>query len=113
MHKIYFLLIGTGLLISKVSNAQNKRYFIEFTDRANSPYNIQNPQQYLSQRAIDRRSTQGIAIIDNDLPVNPSYADSIQKIGVTVVTKIKWLNGVIIETNNPAKVTQINSLGFV
>ena len=83
------------------SSAQTTKYFVEFTDRNNSPYSISNPSAYLSQQAINRRLLQGIAIQQNDLPVNPDYVDSVISKGATVFTRSKWFNGVTIEADMP------------
>lgn len=103
------------VLISSAAFSQiaPDKYFIEFTDKDNSPYSIGNPSEYLSQRAIERRNRQMIYIDEKDLPVNPSYIQAVRNIGVTILNPSKWLNGVSIETNDPNKVAQINALPFV
>ena len=45
-------------------------YWIEFTDKDNSPFSLSHPEDYLSQRSIDRRIKQNIHIDSLDLPVN-------------------------------------------
>ena len=49
---------------------QNYKVLIRFTDKENSEYSISNPQQFLSERAINRRQKQSIEIRQNDIPVN-------------------------------------------
>jgi hypothetical protein len=101
------------MALNNNSYAQAKKYFIYFTDKNNTPYSLSQPQSYLSQRAIDRRTRQNIAITSNDLPVNPVYVDSIKKIGANVILRSKWLNGVAIETADLNLLNTINNLGFV
>jgi hypothetical protein len=114
MKKIFILSTIFYLILASVHlKAQTKKYFIGFTDKNNSPYSIQNPEQYLSQRAINRRLAQNIPINQTDLPVNPQYINAVKNFGVSVITKIKWLNGIIVETNNPALISQIETLSFV
>jgi len=91
----------------------NNKYFIEFTDKDNSPYSLDEPSEYLSQRAIDRRTTQGIEIDSKDLPCNPSYIQGVADIGVSIINPTKWLNGVTIWTNDPAKLVQVGNLPYV
>ena len=88
-------------------------YFIEFTDKNNTPYSLDNPQEYLSQRAIDRRQTQNIAIDSLDLPVNPSYIAALQELGLEIVNPTKWLNGTTVRTNDYNLVLQARNLPFV
>lgn len=89
------------------------KYFVAFTDKNNSPYSIQNPEAFLSQRAIDRRARYNIPVDIHDLPVNPQYIDAVANIGVEILNPTKWLNGVTIYTTDPAKITQIQALPFV
>lgn len=89
------------------------RYWIEFTDKNNSPFSINNPSAFLSQRAIQRRQRQGIAIDSTDLPVNPAYLDSLIAKGATIRHKSKWLNGATIEVPNAQVLTNIQALPFV
>lgn len=89
------------------------KYLIEFTDKNNSPFSIQNPSEFLSQRAIERRERYGIPIDEVDLPVNPQYLQAVANIGVQPINTTKWLNAVVIYTDDPAKLTEIEALPFV
>jgi hypothetical protein len=103
------------ILISFTATAQIApyKYFVRFTDKNDSPYSIQNPSEYLSQRAIDRRVNQGIAIDESDLPVNPAYLQGVVQAGATLLNPSKWLNGVSIFTFSTAVVDAINELPYV
>jgi subtilisin family serine protease len=92
--------------------APNK-YFVKFTDKNNSPYSIDNPSEYLSQRAIDRRQNQGIPITVSDLPVNPSYLEGVAGTGATILNRTKWFNGVTIFTEDPSVLDAITALPYV
>ena len=89
------------------------KYWIEFTDKNNSSYSISNPSAFLSQRAIDRRIKQNIAIQENDLPVNSWYIDSITNKGAKVLNRSKWFNAVTIYTTDTAILSKIKNLSFV
>ncbi|NLH32345.1 MAG: S8 family serine peptidase [Lentimicrobium sp.] len=89
------------------------KYFIAFTDKNNSPYSIENPQEYLSARAIERRSRYNIPIDIHDLPVNPQYIEAVADIGVQVINPTKWLNGITIYTNDPSLLSEIEAFPFV
>ncbi len=102
------------LIVSSVlAQVAPDKYFISFTDKNNSPYSIDNPSEFLSQRAIDRRVNQGIAIEESDLPVNPSYLQGVAETGATIINPTKWLNGVTIYTTNPGVLDAINELPYV
>jgi serine protease AprX len=89
------------------------KYFVAFTDKNNSPYSIENPQEYLSARAIERRSRYNIPIDIHDIPVNPQYIEAVADIGVQVINPTKWLNGITIYTNDPSLLSEIEALPFV
>ncbi|MCD4730436.1 MAG: S8 family serine peptidase [Bacteroidales bacterium] len=103
------------LLLSCITMAQlaPDKYWVRFTDKNNSPYSIENPQAFLSQKAIDRRITQGILVVENDLPVNPSYISAVVNTGATLLNISKWYNSVTVYTNDPAVLIAINALPFV
>ena len=106
-----FILVA---FFSSSSYAQFTKYIVRFKDKTNTPFNINNPSQFLSQRSIDRRTKQNIAIDETDLPVNPAYIDSVRLAGnVTILDKSKWLNQVCIQTTDSAALLKINSFSFV
>lgn len=89
------------------------RYFVQFTDKNNTPYSVNNPSQFLSQKAIDRRTNQGILVDNTDLPVDPAYVNGVIATGATVLHRIKWFNGVVIQTTDPQVLAAVNALPYV
>jgi subtilisin family serine protease len=107
---LLFLLLFSGLQIS----AQVPRYAISFTDKNNSPYRLDDPSAYLSDRAVQRRIRQHIAIDSTDLPVNPAYIDSILQAGnVQLLYTLRWSNQAVIQTNDAEALAHIQELPFV
>lgn len=106
---IPFLFIALGA----ISQIAPDKYYVQFTDKNNSPYSIDNPEEFLSERALERRTRYNISIIENDVPVNPSYIQGVQDIGVQIINPSRWLNGVTIYTNNLDHIDQINQLPYV
>jgi serine protease AprX len=115
MRSYTFLVALIMALFSGVVNAQiaPDAYYVQFTDKANSPYSVNNPEAFLTQRAIDRRVNQGIIITEHDLPVNPSYLDGVAALGPEMLFPTKWLNGVTIKTTSQAVLDAINDLPYV
>lgn len=105
---VLFFLVITGF-----SQQIPQKYFIAFTDKNGTPYSISNPQAFLTQRAIDRRTTQGIPIVEEDLPVNPAYVTTVAATGVQVFTRCKWFNGVTVKVTDTAVLASIRVLPFV
>lgn len=81
------------------------KYLVLFKDKDGSPYSVNSPLVYLSQKAIDRRFKQGIAIKTSDLPPNPAYISNIQQTGATVIYKSRWMNAVLVEATESQKNT--------
>ncbi|HMQ45853.1 MAG TPA: S8 family serine peptidase [Saprospiraceae bacterium] len=67
-------------------------YWVTFTDKADSPYSIDDPAAFLSPRAIERREKQGIPITEQDIPVNPAYLAAIRNSGIQILHRSKWFN---------------------
>jgi subtilisin family serine protease len=109
---IYFLLSYFWLPSLEVYG-QTKGYFVQFADKVGTPYTIDKPLEFLSQRAVNRRMAQGIPLDISDLPVSPSYVSQLEDLGVRVVFKSKWLNGVIAISDNSDLMLGLNELPFV
>lgn len=90
-------------------------YRIYLKDKANTPYSIENPSAYLSQRAIDKRTRFNIPITEQDLPVNPQYKQQIMGLDaeMQLLAVSKWMNTVTVYCPDSAVVLQIENLPFV
>jgi serine protease AprX len=108
---LIFILINLFPVEGFAQTAPGK-YWVQFTDKANTPYQISNPEQFLSQRAIERRLNQNISIQSNDLPVDPAYLSNLTAYGIEILTISKWLNAVTIQTDT-ATLNLIKTLPFV
>ncbi len=106
---IVLLLVG----VYAIAQVSPNTYYIQFTDKDNSPYSIDNPEEFLTQRAIDRRLAQGIAIDALDIPVNQEYITGVANVGVSILNATRWLNGVTVYTTDPNLITQIEALAYV
>lgn len=106
-------LIMLGLCIPAYLFAAEYYFFIRFTDKNNTPYSLQEPRDYLSERALIRRSAFQIDPDSTDLPVDPAYIAKIQSQGVCVHSASKWLNGVTVVTTDSTLIHPIRQLPFV
>ena len=113
MKKLSFLLILFVTAFFAQAQIATNIYWVQFTDKANSPYSINNPEEYLSQRALERRARLNIEIDEYDIPVNPQYLQAVADCGAQLLNPSKWLNGVSVYTNSQAVVDAINALEFV
>ena len=114
MKKIHLLLLWLGM--AAAVSAQNPTcYRVYLSDKANSPYSIDNPSAYLSQRAIDKRTRFNIPITEQDLPVNPQYKQQILALDaeMQLLCVSKWMNTVTVYCPDSTVLPQISSLPFV
>lgn len=111
--KVLKLLMILALLPSfNLVSAQNYFYFVQFTDKQNTPYDLNEPQNFLSPKSIHRRTKQGIKFSLQDLPPNPWYVDSLIAAGAQVKATSKWMNAALITASESQK-NQILNLPFV
>ena len=62
MKRLLTLLVMMGYVFSINAQIAPDKYWVQFTDKNDSPYSINNPEEYLSERAIQRRQDYNIAI---------------------------------------------------
>ena len=67
-------------------------FWASFADKNDSPYSIDEPSAYLSERAVERRARLGIPVTEQDFPPNPSYLQSIREQGGNIHHYSRWLN---------------------
>ena len=91
---------------------QNRKYLVLLRDKANSPYSVNQPDKFLSQRSIARRQRQNITILERDLPVNPAYLTQLQQAGAKIWFSSRWLNAVLVEAND-ATIANVQQLPIV
>jgi serine protease AprX len=107
------LLLLLSILIQFNSFGQTTRkYLVLLRDKANSPYSVNKPDQFLSQRSILRRQKQQISVLERDLPVNPTYLTQLQQTGAKIWFPSRWLNAVLVEATD-ATIATIQKLSFV
>lgn len=100
------------LLMPAISWAQLQQYVLFFSDKDTVQFSTQQPAVFLSERAIERRKQQDIAVDFSDLPVNPAYLDALKKLGIPVIYTSKWFNAALVES--PAeKINELTELDYV
>jgi serine protease AprX len=102
------------LMIFTEAKAQYPKLIVQFTDKNPATFSINNPSQYLSARAVARRARYNITIDSFDLPVVQRYIDSVLSKGpVTLLSKSKWLNQILIQCTDANTINKIMALPFV
>lgn len=107
---IYLLLLN--IFISSASNLFAQKYAVHFTDKNDSPYSVERPEEFLSQRSIERRERYRVAVEEEDFPPNPQYIEALRELGAQIPFASRWLNCALISC--PQSVAdQIEQLAFV
>lgn len=88
------LLLFCVLLYSSYNFCQEDAWII-LKDKPTASSYLSNPLTMLSQRSLDRRTKQKIALDEKDVPVHNNYYNQIKGAdGITVLAKSKWLNAI-------------------
>ena len=106
---IVFLLIATAGIRAQVSYY----FYVQFTDKNNSQYSLSKPLEFLSERAVARRTSFGLSCDSTDLPVNPSYIKQIKDLSIPVHCQSKWMNGATVLLPDSGMMSQVRRLPFV
>jgi subtilisin family serine protease len=87
---------------------------LTLADKNGTPYSLQHPEEFLSEKSLERRRRQGLQLDSTDLPLSPKYLNRIAETkGVEIVSKSKWNNTVLVLVHDRASVRPIHSLSFV
>jgi len=88
-------------------------YWIAFSDKNLTQFSLSSPGDYLSERAIQRRIRQNIAIDSLDLPVNQNYINDVINLGARLIHSSKWLNGITVKAETESFNIKVAKLPFV
>ena len=99
-------------IIFLTQTIEAQKYAVFFTDKTGTPYSLSHPEEFLSQRALERREKFNIELTEDDLPVNPVYLKQIEEKGATILFSSKWLNCTLVHCD-AAIINQITELSCV
>ncbi|GAA3770948.1 S8 family serine peptidase [Flavobacterium ginsengiterrae] len=101
------------LLLLSFSVFSQEEAWVYFNAKPNAQSFFNNPLTELSQRALDRRTNQNIALGLNDAPIEASFIDQVKSTtGITVMAQSKWLNALHIR-GTQANINALKTLSFV
>lgn len=110
---ILLLVLQVGFCLAS-GNHPGGHYWISFSDKNGTPYSINQPNHFLSERAIERRARQSIPITETDFPPNPNYINAIKEIGtIEIYYTSRWFNGALIFSHTGVEIETIFALPFV
>ncbi len=113
MKKISLFILALLFIAPTFAQTFNNKYFVAFTDKDSSEYNLSNPEEFLSERAIERRARHNIPYRYNDLPVSSYYTDSLRQMGFHIYYATKWFNGAVVGIDSADFISSLDNLSFV
>lgn len=105
---LLFLLCG-----SSVSAESLYKYRVQLTDKSKSVHSLEHPETFLSERALARRASQGVAVDSTDLPVCRAYIERLESQGGKYISSSKWNNTVLIQVPDEAVALRFLDNSFV
>lgn len=81
-------------------------------DKEDCNFSTLNPEEFLSERSIERHKRYNVDICSKDLPVSEQYKSEVMKIAQRLVCHSKWLNTLVVECYS-SKIDEIKNLTFV
>lgn len=88
------------------------RYAVYFKYKPQTTLSLTKPQEFLTQKAIDRRTREGILADSTDLPVSKKYVDAVKDKADYLLYDTKWLNASVLVTTKE-KADEIKAFSFV
>ena len=101
------------LSMGQASAEKVYKYRVSLKDKVGTTCSIDKPEEFLSERAIERRNRQQLPIDETDLPVSGKYVDELKATGARLVTTSKWNNTVVLEVSDTLLMDEISKKSFV
>lgn len=102
-----------GVQKVKFPGGRSYIYRVALADKKGTPYSIDSPQMFLSEKALRRRERQKLRVDSTDLPVNPAYVDSVKRLGGEVVSRSRWNNTLLVMVRKADVIKRIGRLSCV
>ena len=110
------LLLALLINITILSQSQGVyKFAVEFNDKNSTPFSLDEPSDFLSQRAIDRRVKYNIGYNETDLPIDPQYIANVLAAtsDAKLIIQVKWMNTILISLSDSSNIELINELPSV
>ncbi|MDN3203592.1 S8 family serine peptidase [Algoriphagus sediminis] len=100
------------ILLWAFSAKAQDRYAVFYKYKPQEEFSLSNPSQYLTQKALDRRSKEGVQIDSLDLPVSNKYISEVEILSEYIIFNSKWFNASVAVLSESA-VKEVSELPFV
>lgn len=102
-----------SLLAAWPAEGGGYKFRIELKDKGETSFTTDRPEEYLSRRAVERRTLRNIPVDESDLPISQEYIRTIEDLGCKTVAKSKWTKTITIYCEDSSIVAKIRELDFV
>lgn len=106
---IGLVLISLGLSAQEIADGV---FWVYFTDKDGTGYSIAQPGEFLSERSVNRRALQDLAIDHHDRPVNQDYVQEIRDMGIEITYISRWLNGIAMTSMDAGAFQEVMELSY-
>lgn len=113
MRKTILLLSMLAVVLFVSAQDYNYQFRLMLKDKGQTSYSVDRPEEFLSEKAIERRERQGLKIDESDLPISQDYINTIENVGGVVIAKSKWLQSVCVHCPDSSMVEEYKKLPFV
>lgn len=86
------------MILGFAARAQD-RYAVYFKYKPQTSLSLANPQAFLTPKAIQRRTREGLQADSLDLPVASKYLDEVNKMANYILYTSKWMNAALLVTD--------------
>lgn len=99
----------------KIPYPSEKCYIFQvmLKDKNGTPFTLDKPSAYISQRALERRARQGLKVDSTDLPVSPVYLKRLSRYDISIVGVSKWNNAVLVSGTDLQQLVRLVKVPFV
>ena len=105
--------IGSSHEQHHATSTQFYKFRVHLKDKGDNEFKIENPSQFLSKNAIERKKVQNVSIDETDFPISNDYFSLLEKAGSKVVSHSKWFKTIVVRVSDSLKINDISSLSFV
>lgn len=116
MRYLFAFLLSLFTLFSSGQITLHPQYYkfrVYLKDKGNTVHSTDNPDVFLSGRAIERKKKENVEIDESDLPVSRDYFTLVEKAGGKIVTHSNWFSTLVVEVSDSLRIGNIESLSFV
>ena len=88
------------------------RYAVFYKYKPQEGFSLSQPNEFLTQKALDRRNKEGLSIDSLDLPVSQKYIAAVEEKSTYILYSSKWFNATVLVSDDQG-LQELEALPFV